>query len=335
MKASLQRILALTHARNIEFVRDRSSLGWNILLPVLLVAGLGFIFSGDGRPLFKVAVHGAEQAEHRVLDLQYADFVPVDDLDAAIMAVERHQYDLLVDVPGRTYWVNDSSPKGYVLDRIAADPAHGLARQAVSGAQVRYVDWLVPGILGMNMMFSCLFGVGYVIVRYRKSGYLKRLQATPTTAFEFLAAQIASRMILIMAVTVFVYIGTDWLLDFRMEGRYLDLVLIAVFGAVSMVAMGMAVAARVQSEELAGGLLNLVTWPMMVISGVWFSIEGSPAAIQWLAQCLPLTHVLTAARAVMLDGAGLAQVMPQLGILGGMALGFLLLGAALFRWGRD
>ena len=335
MSGRLKRIAALTHARNIEFVRDRSSLGWNILLPVLLVAGLGFVFSGDGRPLFKVAVHGAPSSELAVLDLKYANFVEVGDLDDAVRRVERHQFDLLVDVPGQTYWVNDSSPKGYVLDRIASDPAHGLRRQAVSGAQVRYVDWLVPGILGMNMMFSCLFGVGYVIVRYRKSGYLKRLQATPTTAFEFLAAQIASRMILIMGVTVFVYIGTDWLLDFRMEGSYLTLVLIAVLGAVALVAMGMAVAARVQSEELAGGLLNLVTWPMMVISGVWFSIEGSPAAIQWLAQARPLTHVLTAARAVMLDGAGLAQVLPELAILGGMAFGFLLLGAVLFRWGRD
>ena len=337
MRAALKRILALTHARNTEFVRDRSALGWNILLPLLLVAGLGFIFSGEGRPMFKIAVFPASAAEitdgHPVLGLRYSELVGVDDRAAAIAKVERHQFDLLLDVEAGAYWVNDSAPKGYVLDNIAA--GQGLTRNQVSGAQTRYVDWLVPGILGMNMMFSCLFGVGYVIVRYRKSGYLKRLQATPTTAFEFLCAQIASRMVVIMLVTVFVYIGTDWFLNFRMVGSYLNLLLVAVLGASSMVAMGLAVAARVQSEELAGGLLNLVTWPMMVISGVWFSIEGSPAAIQWLAQSLPLTHVLTAARAVMLDGASLATITPELTVLAVMTTSFLLLGAALFRWGSD
>ena len=337
MRAAFKRITALTHARNTEFVRDRSAMGWNILLPVLLVAGLGFVFSGEGRPLFKVAVFPAEAAQaqeaHPILGLRYAELVGVADRQAAIGKVERHQFDLLLDAGTGEYWVNDSSPKGYVLDNIAV--GQGLIRNQVSGAQTRYVDWLVPGILGMNMMFSCLFGVGYVIVRYRKSGYLKRLQATPTTAFEFLCAQIASRMIVIMLVTVFVYVGTDWFLNFRMVGSYANLVLVAVLGASSMVAMGLAVAARVQSEELAGGLLNLVTWPMMMISGVWFSIEGSPGAIQWVAQALPLTHVLTAARAVMLDGAGLAAIAPELTVLAAMTGSFLLAGALLFRWGAD
>lgn len=337
MNGMFKRIAALTHARNVEFVRDRSALGWNILLPLLLVAGLGFIFSGEGRPLFKVAVFPAEAAQpqdtHPLLGLRYTDLVGVADRAAAVAKVERHQFDLLLDAQAGAYWVNESSPKGHVLDQIAS--GHDLVRNQVSGAQVRYVDWLVPGILGMNMMFSCLFGVGYVIVRYRKSGYLKRLQATPTTAFEFLCAQVASRMVVIMLVTVFVYLGTDWFLDFRMVGSYFNLVLVAVLGAASMVAMGMAVAARVQSEELAGGLLNLVTWPMMVISGVWFSIEGSPAAIQWLAQTLPLTHVLTAARAIMLDGEGLVAIAPELTVLAAMTVGFLVLGALLFRWGSD
>ena len=337
IKSMFRRIGALTHARNVEFIRDRSALGWNVLLPVLLVAGLGFVFSGEGRPLFKVAVFPTEAAQarddHPILGLRYAELVGVADREAAVRKVERHQFDLLLDANASAYWVNDSSPKGYVLDNIAG--GQGLTRNQVSGAQVRYVDWLAPGILGMNMMFSCLFGVGYVIVRYRKSGYLKRLQATPTTAFEFLCAQIASRMLVIMLVTVFVYVGTDWFLNFRMVGSYSLLLLVALLGASSMVAMGLAVAARVQSEELAGGLLNIVTWPMMVISGVWFSIEGSPAAIQWLAQTLPLTHVLTAARAIMLDGAGLAAVAAELIVLTAMTVVFLILGAALFRWGRD
>ena len=332
------RIAALTHARNIEFVRDRSALGWNLLLPVMLVLGLGFVFSGEGRPLAKVGVLQADTAGegHPALEVRYVDYVSVDELDPAVTKVERHQLDMLIDLEQSRYWVNESSPKGYLLGRIVdgLDGEHTLRRAQVSGDATRYVDWLVPGILGMNMMFSCLFGVGYVIVRYRKNGYLKRLGATPVAAAEFMTAQVTSRLILIMVVTVGVYLGTDWLLDFRMRGSHALLFVVALAGAASMTAMGLMISARVASEELAGGLLNLVSWPMMVVSGVWFSIEGSPAAIQWLAAAFPLTHLLDAARAVMLDGDGLLDIADHLLVLGAMTIGFLVTGSLMFRW-RD
>jgi len=202
----------------------------------------------------------------------------------------------------------------------------------VSGAALRYVDWLFPGILGMNMMFSCLFGVGYVVLRYRKSGFLKRLYATPLTAFEFLSAQVLSRLGLILFVTAILYVGIGAIIGFRNAGSTLLLLLLAIIGALSMIALGVTIAARFASEELVGGLLNLLTWPMMLLSGIWFSLEGSPRWVQWVAHVFPLTHVLDAARAVMLDGAGLAQIAPHLLFLGATALAFLAFGAWSFRW---
>ena len=92
------------------------------------------------------------------------------------------------------YWVNTSSPKGYIVEKLLLAADRDAQRQPVTGDAVRYVDWLFPGILGMNMMFSCLFGVGYVVLRYRKTGFLKRLHATPLSAFEFLSAQVLSRL---------------------------------------------------------------------------------------------------------------------------------------------
>ena len=204
-----------------------------------------------------------------------------------------------------------------------------------SGRPIRYVDWLVPGVLGMNMMFSCLFGVGYVIVRYRKNGFLKRLNATPLKAIEFIAAQVASRLMLIMSITIAVYIGTDLLVGFYMAGSYGVLLLVALLGATSMISLGLLVAARVTSEELAGGLLNLLSWPMMFLSGVWFSLEGTYPWLQHAAQVLPLTQMLEAARAVMLDGAGILQVLPHLLALAVMSALFLALGAASFKWKHD
>ena len=139
-------------------------------------------------------------------------------------------------------------------------------------------------------------------------------------------------MTLIMAVTIFVYTGTHLLLGTRMDGNYLTLLLIAAIGAVSLVSLGLLVAARVTSEELAGGLLNLINWPMMLLSGVWFSLEGAGDLIQQAAQIFPLTHILDAARAVMLDGATLIDVLPSLAVLTAMSIVFLGLGARFFRW---
>ena len=340
----MKRIWALFQARNLEFLRDRSTLAWNLLLPFLLVFGLAVLFSGDGRPLFKAGVIAAgavdaplDQQLHPFLATRHVEFyrVPDSSLGSAIQKVGRHQVDMLLDLrPGQMqYWVNEASTNGYFLQQLLqADNNPPLQASSVEGEQIRYVDWVVPGILGMNIMFSCLFGVGYVIVRYRKSGYLKRLNATPISATEFLLAQMLSRLVLVVFFTVIVFAGCHLLLHFVVEGSYLNLLIVLVLGTFALIALGLVVAARVKSEELAGGLLNLLTWPMLLLSGVWFSMEGSPAWLQWVSQLSPLTHLLEAMRAIMLDGAGLADIWANLAVLGGMSVLFLLLGAWLFQW---
>jgi ABC-type multidrug transport system permease subunit len=263
-------------------------------------------------------------------------FVPEPDEATGLNKLTHQQIDLLLQLqPPLRYWVNTDSPKGYIVEKLllAAD-AHA-RRETVAGAALRYVDWLFPGILGMNMMFSCLFGVGYVVVRYRKSGFLKRLHATPLTAFEFLGAQVLSRLALILFVTVILYVGISTIIGFHNAGNFFILLLVAILSALSMVALGLTVAARFSSEELVGGLLNVLTWPMMLLSGIWFSLEGSPRWIQWVAHIFPLTHSLDAARAVMLDGAGLRAIAPHLLYLAATALGFLAFGAWSFRWRID
>jgi ABC-type multidrug transport system permease subunit len=335
----IRRLLAVWHARNLEFLRDRGSLIFTLLLPILLIVGMSFVFGGPERALFKVAVLTDDLGSVRdpFMSERFVDFIPVDDLAAASRKVARHQFDLLIDFrPGATrYWVNADSPKGYVVERLLlqADPA--AIRQPVSGQAVRYVDWLFPGILGMNMMFSCLFGVGYVVLRYRKSGFLKRLNATPITAFEFLTAQVLSRLGLILVVTAILYVGAGLAIGFHTEGNPLLLLAIATLGALSMIALGLTIAARFTSDELVGGLLNTLTWPMMLLSGVWFSLEGSPDWVRFVAQLFPLTHILDAARAVMIDGAGFAAIASHLAYLAITTLVFLAFGAWSFKWRTD
>jgi len=250
--------------------------------------------------------------------------------------------DLLVDPRGipSVYWVNLESPKGYVAERLllwAEQQGDGRdlpapERRTLSGTAVRYADWVLPGVLAMNVMFSSLWGVGWVIVRYRKNGVLRRLKATPLRPFEFLAAQVLSRLLVVMSASLVVYGGAALLLDFPMRGSYLALALVYAAGALCLISLGLIVSARLRTEELADGILNLISWPMLLLSGVWFSMEGTSKAAQILSRMSPLTHLVEAARRIMIDGATVLDVLPEILLLLGLALTFLALAARLFRW---
>jgi len=336
----LRRIYAIFHARNLEFIRDRGTMSWNLVLPVALMLGLSFIFGGD-RSEYTVGIvqdtSAIDTTEHPFLDTRYVEFVAIGNIEDGQRKIGRHQLDLLVEFGDQPrYWINPDSPKGYFVEfsllQADVEADNRITRSQIEGEAIRYVDWVLPGILGMNMMFSSLFGVGYVVVRYRKNGFLKRLRATPLRAGEFIVAQIASRLMLTVVLTSFVFLGTKYFLDTRMEGSYLALLVVLFASAACLISMGLMISARVTSEELAGGLLNMVTWPMMMLSGVWFSLEAAGDWVRLIASIFPLTHALDAARAVMLDGAGLVAILPQLTVLLGMTAVFLTLGALIFRW---
>jgi ABC-type multidrug transport system permease subunit len=334
----MKRFLAILHARNMEFIRDKSSLGWNIFFPLLLVLGFAAVFSGEPPAMFKVGVIGDTAtltgSDAEFLKTKYIQFIVIDNADAAIDKVGHFQLDMLLDLrEGKQYWINENSPNGYVLERmINRGKQSTYQRRTVQGRKIRYVDWVVPGILAMNMMFSCLFGVGYVIVRYRKNGFLKRLKATPLNPFEFLLAQMTSRLILIQTITILVYMGCDYFIHFQMRGSYVNLFLVSLLGSICLISLGLLVSARLKSEELAGGILNLLTWPMMLLSGVWFSLEGTNPIVQKIAQFLPLTHLVDGARAIMTEGAGLMDIAPHLAVLAFMTAVFLSIGSFIFRW---
>lgn len=334
---SFRRFAAVLRARLPEFYRDRASLGWNIAMPILLILGFAFIFTGEREDQFKVAYLGVA-SQSPFLRTPYVDFVAVDQLEEALSKLRHHQYDMVVDFRSELrYWINDSSPAGTLAERLllgsyAQAGNQTPTRGSVSGRPIRYVDWLLPGVLGMNLMFSCLWGVGWVVVRYRKNGVLRRLQATPLRAFEFLAAQVAARLLIVMSVTLLVYLFAWWTIEFRMLGSLILLFVVFFFGAACLTSFGLLVAARLRTEELADGLLNLLSWPQLILSGVWFSLEGLNPLARAIAQLLPLTHLVDAARRVMLDGAGPIEVLPQLVILGTLTLVLLGWSAMMFRW---
>ncbi len=338
----MKRVMAVMHARFREFYRDTMSWSWNLIMPILFALAFAFIFSGDEQQnQYKVAVlerASPAHAELEFLQSKYVLFIDVDERDAAVQRVQRHQFDMLLDLSGTLprYWVNEFSANGYFLEKLLRESlvndVDGVQRETVSGRDVRYVDWLIPGLLAMNMMFSCLWGVGWVVVRYRKNGVLRRLQATPLTPFEFLTAQVIARLIIIVFVTVMVVISAKLLVDFTMRGSWLALFLVFLAGGACLTAIGLVVATRLKTEEMADGLLNLISWPMMLFSGVWFSMEGTHPLAQLLSSLFPLTYLVDAARRIMIDGAGVTGVLFEIGLLWGLTLLLLTVSARLFRW---
>ncbi|NCN39712.1 ABC transporter permease [bacterium] len=339
----MKRIWAVFQARNLEFVRDRSSLGWAFLFPFLVVLGFGYMFNSGEKPMYKVAEVAMEQSLDQELfhKQRFIEFIEYPTVEEALKKLSLQKVDLVVSYSDRpSYWVSETSPKSYIVEQmflasqreLRPDDSMELYRNTTKGQEVRYVDWLIGGILGMNIMFSALFGVGYVIVRYRKNGVLKRLKATPLRPWEFLTAQVMSRFILNILVSGIVLFGCKFAVGFLMLGSYFDLFVVMGVGTMSLISMGLLVAARIQSEELAGGLLNMLTWPMMFLSGVWFSLEGANKYIIKLANVFPLTHMIDAMRQIMTEGAGLSELLPQLTYMLAAMLVCLVASSLMFKW---
>lgn len=334
----MQKFLAILKARNIELFRDKATWIWNVIFPAVLIVIIALIFNDQDSTLFKVGlVEGNHSNIVEFKKTEYIQFIDYPSMDEALGKLKYHQLDMVLQGTEAKYWINETSPKSYLVEKIllGVQKAVTLIKGVVTGQQIRYLDWVLPGILGINIANSALSGVGMVMVRYRKNGVLKRLGATPLSAFDFLSAQVISRFFILIIVSVCLFFAMDFIFDILMRGSYGLLFLIASLGTMSLISLGLLFASRTNSEEVAVGFLNLIILPMVFLSGVWFSLEGAPVFLQKMALIFPLTHMLNAARDVMLDGAGLMDIMPEIITLSCMTLGFLMIASLRFKWGED
>lgn len=344
----LQRIWALFLARNLEFFRDKAAFGWNFAFPFLIIVGFGFMFEGRNHQQFKVGLFPVAAEELTFADTtlprsfqteERVQFIPLPGRHSGEELLRHHKIELLVDVysADHAYWVNDSSPTGYIAEKLylasfLPENSQVANKKVIEGEEIRYIDWFFPGLIGMNMMFSALWGVGYVVVRYRKNGALKRLKATPLTPLEYLCAQTLSRIFLLMFTTAVVWLGSDLIFDFNIQGSLWLIFFLFFLGGLCLCSLGLILAARGTSEEFTSGVLNFISWPMMFLSEVWFSLEGSPEWIRSVSQLFPLTHMLAAIRKVMNEGATLIDVGGQCLFLAAFTAAALIIAAGMFSW---
>src|ERR1039457_1012078 len=332
----------LTLVRFLEFIREPEALFWVFIFPILLAAGLGIAFRNRPADVLKIAAVTPQLAQ----SLRNEKLLDVAQLStgAAEEALRTGKVALLA-VPGPggavVYRYDDTNPEGRTA-RMLADRAiqraAGRADPVASSDRLmrepgsRYIDFLIPGLLGLNLMSSAIWGMGFAIVDARRKKLMKRLIATPMPRHYFLLSFLLSRL-LMLVVEVGVVLGFGaWVFQVPVRGSLLDLAVLCVLGSLAFSALGLLIASRAQTIEAASGLMNTVMMPMWIVSGVFCSAQRFPAALQPVIRALPLTAVIDALRAHMLQGDSLAQVGPQLGVLLAWLLVSFTLALKLFRW---
>ncbi|MGD0000853.1 MAG: ABC transporter permease [Bryobacteraceae bacterium] len=352
----------LTLVRFLEFLREPEALFWVFIFPVLLAAGLGLAFRNRPPDVLKIAAvtpHlAAALKQEKLLDVQWLSVA------AAERALREGQVALVAtpdprilrgdasglsgetpgavhELEGVVYEYDDTNPEGRTA-RMLADRAiqraAGRVDVVVANDRMlrepgsRYIDFLIPGLLGMNLMGSAIWGMGFTIVDSRRKKLIKRLVATPMPRHYYLLSFALSRLLLLV-LEVGVLVGFGALVfHVPLRGSLVDLGALCVLGSMSFGAIGLLIASRAQTIEAANGLMNLVMLPMWIVSGVFFSAQRFPDLLQPVIKVLPLTALIDALRANMLQGAGFAQLAPQMAILGVWMVVCFTVALRIFRW---
>jgi ABC-2 type transport system permease protein len=336
-------LFELTLARLRLFFREPSAVFWTFGFPLVLSVALGVAFRNRPPEPSHVAVADGPGAQ-RTLSALTSPLVSARVEDAATAARDlRSGKVALVIVPGepRTYRYDETRPESrlarMVVDDVLqradgrADPVR-VSDDRVTEVGARYIDFLIPGLVGLNLMSSSMWGIGYSIVEMRTKKLVKRLLATPMRRSDFLLSFVAMRA-LFVGVEVPVLFGFGWIaFGVRVSGSPLLLLALCFLGAFTFGGLGLLVASRAQNTQTVGGLMNLVMMPMFIASGVFFSTSNFPGGLQPFLRALPLTLLNDALRAVTNEGAGLRDVgQPVLALFAWAVVSY---GAALklFRW---
>jgi ABC-2 type transport system permease protein len=339
-------LVQLTLVRYREFYREPEAVFWVFIFPVLLTAGLGIAFRSrppERIPVALVAQPGADDALAR--GLAAADGIRLRTLDdsAAAQALRTGDVALVIrPADGAVEYRYDPERPDAREARLRVDEAVQAAagradpvrtsEETVRERGARYVDFVVPGLLGMNLMGSGIWGLGFAIVDARRKHLLKRLTATPMSRPQFLASFVLSRLtFLIIEVALLVGFAVV-VFGVPIRGSLLVLAGICMLSALAFASLGLLLAARPRTVEGVSGIMNVVMLPMWIFSGVFFSSSRFPDAVQPLIQVLPLTAVIDALRATMLRGAGVSEVLPELAVISAWLVVSFVLAVRLFRW---
>ncbi len=342
-RTSIHPLVELTLMRFREFIREPDALFWAFLLPVLLAAGLGVAFRNRPPEIVKVAAGSPSLAD--ALRREPLLHVQVLTLQGAEEALRLGKVALAVEPTSRSvvlYRYDFTNPEGrqaFMLAERAIQRAAGRndpidsAQSPLTEPGSRYIDYLVPGLMGMVLLSGTIWGVGYPIADARRKKLLKRLMTTPMQRHYYLLSFLISGLVRLAAEVGLLLAFGMLVFGTPLRGPRLDLAVICLLSALSFGALGLLICSRVQTLEAANGLMNFTMLPMWILSGVFFSAQKFPDALQMAIKSLPLTASIDALRANMLHGAGLAELRPELGVLTAWLVICFPLALRMFRWG--
>ena len=349
----MRQLVLLTGVEIKEYLREPGILFWAIFFPILLALGLGLAFSGGGEKEKTVAIvcsaadcvfpYNIESSEGKLLGNEKIGFTRYQfektSWDEAILMLKKGKISMILKVEGdeiRYHFDPNNADANYGYLQLSAAikgeaPDPGNITILEQGG-TRYIDFLVPGLLAMGVMMSCMWGISYSNVDRRNKKLLRRMVATPMKKYNYVASQLISRLML-SAIEVLLLVGiTKWIFDISITGSILAVVLLVIAGNVAFTGLAILIASRTSNTQIANGLINLVVMPMMIMSGIYFSYHNFPDFMIAIIQFFPLTILADSIRSVFLEGATLLNVMPQL--IGLFAFGFILYAAGIriYKW---
>ena len=334
-------LFQLTSMRFRLFLREPEAIFWTFLFPILLAMGLGIAFRNRPADVLQVgatttqltqALAGDKGLTAATMD-EAAGTRALATGNILLLAIQRPE--------GIEYKFDDTNPDARTA-RLVADRAIQTAagrHEAVRAENLlvhetgaRYIDFVVPGLLGMNLMGSAMWGLGFSIVDARQKKLLKRMVASPMPRWQFLASFLLSRLMLLI-IEVAVFLGFSRLVfGVPFRGSLWELALLCVLTSLAFSAIGLLVSSRARTMEAVSGLMNLVMLPMWILSGIFFSATRFPAVIQPLVRALPLTAAIDALRGNMLQGMSLGQLAAPVAILLAWAAAAFAVSLRIFRW---
>ncbi len=333
-----------------EFRREPSAFFWVVFMPIVWMLALGFAFSKPHPETYGIGwLPASETSSFREivsekLSVDHQLKVRQGTSEELETKMKRGEISLMVQVEAPQqvrYFFDASNPeavraRAYVDSLIQAtggrfDPVP-TENQAVSVEGGRYVDFLIPGLLGLSVMTSSLFGVGMTIVSNRKENLLKRYLATPMRAWEYVVSHICGRMMVLTAEFLAVMITGFVIFHFKVYGSWLSYIVLTILGAAAFTGIALLCAARTRSIPMISGLTNLISLPMMMLSGVFFSKNNLPEWLQAVTSFLPLTALNDGLRKIALEGLPLMDLGFEISVLGAYTVVCAALAQRLFRW---
>ena len=340
-------LVQLTLVRFREFRREPEAVFWTFAFPIILALGLGIAFRNKPADVVKIAVvRGTPAGDTLAARLASAKGLQVEQMDdsAAVRALRTGEVALVAESNGGEgvrYRFDDTRPEGRsarfltddALQRASGrrDPV-SVSEAHVSEKGSRYIDFVIPGLLGMNIMGGGIWGLGFAIVEARRKNLLKRLVSTPMRRSQYLASFLFSRFVFLILEIIVLVGAAAWLFDVPVRGSLLQLFVVALVSALAFGGLGLLIASRARTIEGVSGLMNLTMLPMWVLSGVFFSSENFPQVVQPLIKALPLTAANDALRASMLRGVELTGLWPQLAVLLAWTVVCYFVALRIFRW---